>query len=179
MSKNDKRLTANQRDILLDLIAADHTNSFIDNYSQQNWDISLTKQNIHYHRNRWRDKIEEKKKKLMEDIPIIDRAYRQKMRFMLIQDLLQQDRLWVEQESKGGKKRLIGHHLAIDRILNSAAQDQGDSTGDDSIVIQFKTLLQLKGDAAMHFLKTGKMPTPEMIAKGKEENGKMKALKEG
>lgn len=158
MSSTLKKLNADQQDLLLNWIAQGETTGFILHMLDEEG-ISFTKESVSYYRRKYRDAIAERRIKIMQKVPITDRAYRQMIRQMLIENILQQGRLWRYEESKSGKAMLKGNHAIINQILDSAAKDSDDHVNTfDSTVVQFKAMLQLTGEDALNYLKTGKLP---------------------
>lgn len=162
MADTYNKLQPEQQDMLLNLFASRHTVEYIKNFFFDWCEIDLSDNMVNYYRYKYREAIYERRTNLMRSVPICDRAYRQLCRQMLIDNILNQERLWREERDKNGDVVMKGNHTAVNQILDSAAKDQDDFVeSSDSTVLQFKAMLQLRGEAALKYLKTGILPSLE------------------
>lgn len=169
MPTTEHKLNADHQLELLNLLAQGHSSTYIRKFFNEYYDIEISKQTVHYYRNNYRDEIQKRKAHVMQQLPISDRAWRQMVRQMLINDILHTGRLWNKDKRYDKDGNLIrtvlkGNHNVINQILDSAAKDADDfSDSGDSTVMQFKAMIQIKGEAARRYLETGELPSLETV----------------
>lgn len=159
------KLTKKQRETVIKYLAQYHSNAFITEIFKKDYGIRLSSAAITYYRKEHAHRILAIREKLKETLPVTDLTYRQMVRQMLIQDLLERDRLWTKEKSRYGEK-LISNHVIINKILDSAAQDQeggGFTEGENSLIMKF--MLRVRGPLARELILTGRMPSLEELKK--------------
>jgi len=158
MGRNGNNFTPEQQLTILNLLACNHSTNYIKEHFEEIFDRELSDERVSYYRRNYSEQIKERKLALMQSIPIADRAWRLLMRMMLVEDIRQRG-LWLTRYDAQGNAYQTGNHTAINQILDSAAKDQDDfADSSDSTVLKFKAILQLSGEDALNYLKTGKLP---------------------
>lgn len=145
---------------VIELLALYYTNQYILDYMKREYGIELDSTAISYYKRKHADEIEKQRRKYLETLPVMDKAYRQAIRQMLIDDILRRG-LWYEQPGRYGSV-LKGNHAVINQILDSAAKEfEKDDPESSEAILTIKAMLKLRGKAAEEFVLTGRMPSLE------------------
>ena len=119
------KLSGEHKQLIINMLGSFFNNKEIIDHFKAEFDIEITGGNVSYYKKHKIPEILEARKKFQKTIvytPVAQKTWRLRVRQRLIDNLLKEENLWCEEDTKYGTRKK-GNHNHINNILDSAREE--------------------------------------------------------